>query len=529
MSLLLDALKKAADDKKASKADDDIGSANADTGQGISTPEQAVMPSSGHTDKPSPENLPDDELLTLEPIEPGQDEQRDDDQGRDSRGIDEGPDAVIPPEFDTPPELELSLDEQQAEALPGVPPERQQAEEVQQSAATEQLATSTREDSTREDSTRAEKQAGPALSVSPAVRDRDSDRTISDEALNMLIYNSNRDIRRQRIATLTSMIIISLLVLLSGGFYFYTDMQAEIASLERQHRNAIQAMQAKTSSEQAPKQSEIIRNLVSDKGLDEKVQFARDKMSAGTQATTAGKQENTTGAAASGKAVSSNRQVAENRQTATKAKETGSADGQASLSIERSRSIDPIEQKLEKAWYAYDTGDRQTARRLYNEVLSAEPLNRDALLGIGAISIVEGDQPTAIDAYIRLLELDPTDPIASAALSDLRTSDSNAAEVERYLVNMLQKNPQSSPLNFATGNFYARRGQWQDAQKYYFVAWENDADNADYLFNLAVSMDQLNKPEQALGLYRDSLISAGDRQVSFSREAVRKRIAALSE
>mgnify|MGYP000730053091 FL=1 len=94
---------------------------------------------------------------------------------------------------------------------------------------------------------------------------------------------------------------------------------------------------------------------------------------------------------------------------------------------------------------------------------------------------------------------------------------------------MLQKNPQSSPLNFATGNFYARRGQWQDAQKHYFVAWENDADNADYLFNLAVSMDQLNKPEQALGLYRDSLIRAGDRQVSFSREAVRKRIAALSE
>jgi len=506
MSLLLDALKKAADDKKASKADTDTGSAHADTGQGLSSPEHVQTPSSALTDKPSP----DDGLLTLEPIEPGEDEQRDDDRASET-----GPEDVTRHDVDTSSDLELSLDQQQPEALPGMqpdmPPERQ-AEDAQQSA-----------------SNRAEKQTGPALTVSPAIRDSGSDRTISDEALNMLIYNSNRDIRKQRIATVTSMIIISLLVLLSGGFYFYTDMQAEIASLERQHRNAMQSMQAKTSSEQAPKQSEIIRNLVSDKGLDEKVKFARDKISTGTQVTTVGKQENTTGAVASGNTVSSNRQVSENRQKATKAAGAGDADGQALLSIQKSRSIDPIEHKLEKAWLAYDIGDRQTSRRLYNEVLSAEPQNRDALLGIGAISIVEGDQPSAIDAYIRLLEIDPTDPIASAALSDLRTSDSNAREVERYLVNMLQKNPKSSPLNFATGNFYARRGQWQDAQKHYFVAWENDADNADYLFNLAVSMDQLNKPEQALAFYRDSIARAGDRQVSFSREAVRKRIAALSE
>lgn len=511
MSLLLDALKKAADDKKASKADSDTGSAHADTVQGLSTPEHTLTPSSALTDKPPLDSSSDDGLLTLEPIEPGEGEQRDHDRASET-----GPEGDIQADIDASSGVELSLDEQPAEALPGVQPDM----------SPERHAGTQAEDAHQSASNRAQKQTGPALTVSPAIRDSGSDRTISDEALNMLIYNSNRDIRKQRIATVTSMIIISLLVLLSGGFYFYTDMQAEIASLERQHSTAMLAMQAKTSSEQAPKQSEIIRNLVSDKGLDEKVQFARDKMSAGTQLTSTGKPENTTDAAASGNAVSASRQVSENRKSATTANDD---DGQALLSIQKSRSIDPIENKLEQAWLAYDIGDRQTSRRLYSEVLSAEPQNRDALLGIGAISIVEGDQRSAIDAYIRLLELDPTDPIASAALSDLRTSDSNAGEVERYLVNMLQKNPESSPLNFATGNFYARRGQWQDAQKHYFIAWNNDADNADYLFNLAVSMDQLNKPEQALGFYRDSLVRAGDRQVSFSREAVRKRIAALSE
>ena len=53
-------------------------------------------------------------------------------------------------------------------------------------------------------------------------------------------------------------------------------------------------------------------------------------------------------------------------------------------------------------------------------------------------------------------------------------------------------------------------------------------ENADYIFNLAVSLDQLNKQQQAINYYRESLLKAENKQVSFSREAVQKRINELA-
>jgi len=42
-------------------------------------------------------------------------------------------------------------------------------------------------------------------------------------------------------------------------------------------------------------------------------------------------------------------------------------------------------------------------------------------------------------------------------------------------------------------------------------------------------MDQLGKQQQAVDFYKDSLNKSKNKQVSFSREAVQKRITELSE
>jgi uncharacterized protein HemY len=94
---------------------------------------------------------------------------------------------------------------------------------------------------------------------------------------------------------------------------------------------------------------------------------------------------------------------------------------------------------------------------------------------------------------------------------------------------MLKKNPGDAHLNFALGNIYAQQKKWKLAQHSYFNAWQNDNKNADYIFNLAVSMDQLGKQKQAVGFYQDCLNQSDDGRVSFSREAVKKRITELSE
>ena len=329
--------------------------------------------------------------------------------------------------------------------------------------------------------------------------------TVSDEALSMLINKTNRDVKHSKRIILFSMLLLSLIVLTSGGVYYYMDMQAEIATLERKHQIAMQSMRSKTNQEKTPEQSEIIRNLVSDSGLDDKVQYAKKRMA---------DEKNT-------------RQV--QRRPAAVASGKVKPDTASAVSFQKTNKVDPLTEKLDAAWSAYDDGQYDAAKKLYTEVLSIEKSNRDALLGMGAIAVIEKDNLAARDIYRSLLKQDPRDPIAIAAIASLQSDDVTLESDEKFLTNMLQKNPDAPHLNFALGNVYAQQGKWKFAQQSYFNAWQHDVENADYIFNLAVSMDQLGKQQQAVDFYKDSLNKSKNKQVSFSREAVQKRITELSE
>ena len=347
--------------------------------------------------------------------------------------------------------------------------------------------------------------------ASPSDNERTSSYTISDDALSMLIYKTNADVRKNNKMLISGVLLMSLLVMIAGGFYYYLDMQAEIVDLERKHEIAMQSMRSKTSGEKAPEKSEIIRNLVSDAGLDEKVEYAKKHMPSST--------------VSSSDASSRSTKV----NTAKKASASSAKVGATgTLSIQRSDKTDPVGEKLDSAWLAYEAGRYDEAKRLYSDVLRIEKNNRDAQLGLGAIAVIERDTQTATQIYQSLLKLDPRDPIATAAMASLRSDESTVKQDENYLLSMIEKNPKDPHLNFALGNAYAQQGRWKLAQQQYFNAWQQDSENADYVFNLAVSMDQLSKPEQAVSFYRDSLKKASNKQVSFSREAVQKRIDELS-
>ncbi|MCK4834653.1 MAG: hypothetical protein KAT12_07735 [Gammaproteobacteria bacterium] len=329
--------------------------------------------------------------------------------------------------------------------------------------------------------------------------------TVSDEALSMLIYKTNHDAKRDRRLLLGSVLLLSLAILVSGGFYYYMDMQEEIAVLERKHQIAMQSMRLKTNKESTPDKSEIIRNLVGDSGLDDKVQYAKKQMAEEREMR---------------KAV---------RRPVTAASNAGATGTVSStVSFQKTNKVDPVAVRLEEAWSAYEDARYDQASKLYKEVLTVEGNNRDALLGLGAIAIVEKNKAMAKDIYITLLKLDPRDPIAIAALASLRDNEVPVEADEKYLLSMLQKNQDDAHLNFALGNLYAQQEKWKQAQQSYFNAWQRDNENADYIFNLAVSMDQLGKHKQAATFYRDCLKKSGNKQVAFSREAVQKRIDELS-
>jgi len=76
--------------------------------------------------------------------------------------------------------------------------------------------------------------------------------TVSDDALSMLIYKTNRDVKKEKKFIVYGILAAGLTVLLSGGVYYYLDMQAEIEALERRHQITMQSMRAKTNKEKTP-------------------------------------------------------------------------------------------------------------------------------------------------------------------------------------------------------------------------------------------------------------------------------------
>ncbi|HLB13850.1 MAG TPA: tetratricopeptide repeat protein, partial [Burkholderiales bacterium] len=199
----------------------------------------------------------------------------------------------------------------------------------------------------------------------------------------------------------------------------------------------------------------------------------------------------------------------------------------AGPSIKVSRVEPRVEPGLERAWQALASGNLAQAREEYLRVLAANPLDRDALLGLATIDARNQDYESAEARYFRVLELDPRDPYAQAGIIALR-GQADPVQAESRLKNLLVQYPDSTQLHYALGNLYAVQARWSDAQAAYFKAFSGDPENADYAYNLAVSLDQLHQPKLALEYYQRALVLAGKRAVGFNSAQVEARIRELT-
>jgi tetratricopeptide (TPR) repeat protein len=184
--------------------------------------------------------------------------------------------------------------------------------------------------------------------------------------------------------------------------------------------------------------------------------------------------------------------------------------------------------QIASAYQAFQAGDLATARRDYQQVLKGEPKNIDALHGMAAISLHQGQPEAAENFYLRILEADPKDSAAQAGLIGLK-GQIDPTQSESRLKNLLAGQPESPTLNFALGNLYAQQGRWNDAQQAYFRAYTGDSDNPDYQFNLAVSLEQLRQPRLALQYYQGALAAAAQRPAAFDKNQVAGRVSELQK
>ena len=188
------------------------------------------------------------------------------------------------------------------------------------------------------------------------------------------------------------------------------------------------------------------------------------------------------------------------------------------------RKTTTVNKDLSKAYTALQTGNDKTAKRTYQKVLRQDKNNRDAMLGLAALAIQNNNIPQAQQYYQRILRNYPKNIHAQVGLIN---SFGNAPKNETQLKLLLRQTPKAAYIHFSLGNLYANQGRWELAQQAYFDAMRYDKKHAGYVYNLAISLDQINQPKTALRYYQRALELANKSTANFNHKMVQKRINTL--
>ena len=200
----------------------------------------------------------------------------------------------------------------------------------------------------------------------------------------------------------------------------------------------------------------------------------------------------------------------------------------AAIRIQRKQSVNEVPPLLAAAYQAYSAGDLGTARQQYLKQLQSDPLSKDALLGLAAIAVHMQRSGEAKGYYLRILELDPRDPSAIAGMTGLgQQINPSQSQTESRLKDLLTQQPDAASLHFTLGNHYASQSHWGEAQQAFFRAFSFDSTNADYAFNLAVSLDHLNQNKLAAEYYSRALALVSVRPVGFDKAQAAMRLKEL--
>ncbi|MEZ5658836.1 MAG: hypothetical protein R3E83_09960 [Burkholderiaceae bacterium] len=107
------------------------------------------------------------------------------------------------------------------------------------------------------------------------------------------------------------------------------------------------------------------------------------------------------------------------------------------------------------------------------------------------------------------------------------TRDENPTARESRLRNLIASGLSGPSITFELANALAEQDRWVEAQQAYFEASSAEPRNADFAFNLAISLDRLHQPAPAIQHYERAIALAASGAATFDPQVARQRVADL--
>jgi tetratricopeptide (TPR) repeat protein len=177
--------------------------------------------------------------------------------------------------------------------------------------------------------------------------------------------------------------------------------------------------------------------------------------------------------------------------------------------------------KLHQAVALHERGQLSSAQRLYQDILSEQPRNFDALHLLGVIAAVTGELERAVDLMGRAIEIDPNQQAArnnrGTALLELGRSEAALAEFDRAIE--LKRDYAEAHYNRA--NALRDLTRWDAALAGYDRALELRRDYPEAWSNRGIVLAELKRWDAALASYDAAIALRNDfAQAHFNRANV---------
>lgn len=165
-----------------------------------------------------------------------------------------------------------------------------------------------------------------------------------------------------------------------------------------------------------------------------------------------------------------------------------------------------VNYELERAYNALIAGKSETAIQIYEDILTSQPKNKEALFGLASTYHRLGQIDIARTLYGKLLEIDPKHRDGLNNFLVL-LADEAPQEALTQMERLEAQNPSFSPIPAQMAIIYQKLGDQDKAVEKMYRALAIAPENITYRYNLAIMLDKSGKYEDAGKLYAQLLDS----------------------